>query len=121
MRYLFLALALSAPVMAQAGNVDAPAAQQTLAGGKALLIDVRTPAEFASGAIQGALLIPQQELVERIAAIAPDKGTPIVLYCRSGNRSGQAQDALKEMGYTQVINGGGYQQLQGQLTQAKVD
>ena len=50
----------------------------------ALLIDVRTPEEFRSGAIPGALNMPHDRIGETIASAAPDKKTPLYLYCRSG-------------------------------------
>ncbi|MCB0065323.1 MAG: rhodanese-like domain-containing protein, partial [Caldilineaceae bacterium] len=53
-----------------------------------LLIDVRSPAEFAEGHITGAKNMPLQELPQRLAQIPHDK--PVMLYCRSGNRSGMA-------------------------------
>lgn len=64
------------------------------------LIDVRTPAEYAEGHLAKAKLIPLQELEERLAEI--DKGRPVLLYCRSGNRSGTALKILNEKGYTQA-------------------
>lgn len=70
------------------------------------LIDVRTPAEYADGHLAKATLIPLQELEERLAEI--DKGKPILLYCRSGHRSGMALKLLQEKGYAQAkdIEGG---------------
>ena len=53
-----------------------------------LLLDVRTPSEFASGHIENSILIPVQELEQRIAELEPYRGKTIIAYCRSGNRSG---------------------------------
>lgn len=64
------------------------------------LIDVRTPAEYAEGHLTNAKLIPLQELEARLAEI--DKGQPVLLYCRSGNRSGIALKILNDKGYTQA-------------------
>jgi phage shock protein E len=69
----------------------------------ALLLDVRTPAEFAQGHIDGAINIAVQELDQRIAEL-PDKDRTIVLYCRSGARSGRAHDLLKAAGYTSLYD-----------------
>jgi rhodanese-related sulfurtransferase len=64
------------------------------------LIDVRTPAEYADGHLAKAKLIPLQELEGRVAEI--DKGKPVLLYCRSGHRSGMALKVLNEKGYAQA-------------------
>lgn len=72
----------------------------------ALLIDVRTPAEYASGYVQGALNLPLDRFVQDYASVAPDKSRQIVLYCRSGARSGQATQFLLQQSYQNVINGG---------------
>lgn len=77
----------------------------------ALLIDVRTPQEFASGHLNGAINIPHDQIAARIGEVNQDKGDSIVLYCRSGNRSGIATNTLASMGYTKVINGGGYEAM----------
>jgi len=72
----------------------------------ALVVDVRTPAEFASGAYPGATNIPLSEVGNRLAAFG-DRKRAIVVYCRSGNRSGQAKAILEERGFADVTNGGG--------------
>ncbi|MGF1900375.1 rhodanese-like domain-containing protein [Aliivibrio sifiae] len=71
----------------------------------ALLIDVRTPNEFNQGHVKGAANLPLNTVNTAFADI--DKNTPIVVYCRSGNRSGQAMSYLQQEGFTQVHNGGG--------------
>ncbi len=78
----------------------------------ALLVDVRTPAEFAEGHLAGARNIPLDQVRNRIAEFGPDRDARIVVYCRSGRRSGLARDALRELGFRQVLNGGGYDALQ---------
>jgi phage shock protein E len=67
----------------------------------ALLLDVRTPAEFAEKHLPGAVNIPVQELEQRVAEVGA-KDRPVVLYCRTGNRSARAARMLKEAGYTSV-------------------
>jgi rhodanese-related sulfurtransferase len=64
------------------------------------LIDVRTPAEFADGHLAKAKLIPVQELESRLGEI--DKSKPILIYCRSGHRSGNALKILLGKGYAQA-------------------
>ena len=70
------------------------------------LIDVRTPAEYAEAHLANAKLIPLQELEGRWAEI--DKAKPVLLYCRSGHRSGMALKILRDKGYAQAqhIQGG---------------
>lgn len=73
-----------------------------------VFIDVRTPEEFASGHVDGALNIPVSE-INAVQEHVADKDTPVVLYCRSGNRAGRALTAMQNMGYTDVVNAGGLQ------------
>lgn len=78
----------------------------------ALVIDVRSAEEYSDGHIDGAINIPHTE-IDRIAElIGDDLARPVVVYCRSGNRSGQAEAALRKRGYTGVFNGTGLEALQ---------
>lgn len=77
----------------------------------AVLIDVRSPGEFASGHVEGSINVPLGELPHRIAKVAPDKAVPILLCCASGARSGAALQFLQGMGYTAARNAGGVGQL----------
>ena len=70
----------------------------------AKLIDVRTPGEFKSGSVRGAINIPVEGIQHNMQKIAKDQ--KIVVFCRSGMRSAQAKIVLKGLGYTNVINGG---------------
>jgi phage shock protein E len=83
---------------------DAKIIQKKLDAG-ALVVDVRTSGEFAAGHYPGAINIPLAEIASRIVEFG-DKNKPIVVYCRSGNRSGKARALLLEQGYKDVINGG---------------
>ncbi|MET1281571.1 rhodanese-like domain-containing protein [Vibrio navarrensis] len=76
----------------------------------ALLIDVRTAEEFASGHLEQARNIPLSEVATGFRAI--DKDQPIVVYCRSGNRSSIAMQALVKQGFINVHNGGGLSEMQ---------
>ncbi|MDG1065654.1 MAG: rhodanese-like domain-containing protein [Luminiphilus sp.] len=89
----------------------------TLISAGATVIDVRTPVEIAGGALPDALPILHTDIVAGVTALALPSDTPLVLYCRSGNRSGIAAAALQAEGYTQVINGGSYVQLAAALEQ----
>ncbi len=85
----------------------APADYQARFGTSAdhVLIDVRTPEEFASGHIANAVNIPVDQLASRLSEVPQDKA--VVLYCRSGNRSNQAAQILDRAGYTQIYDLGG--------------
>lgn len=73
-----------------------------------LWIDVRTAAEYESGHLPGARNIDFDRIGDHIAAVTQDKNQPIVLYCKSGRRSGFAKQALVELGYRNVHNAGGF-------------
>lgn len=72
-----------------------------------ILVDVRTESEYNEKHIEGALLIPDNEIAERASTELPDKDADIFLYCRSGNRSETAAKKLVELGYTNVYDFGG--------------
>ncbi len=71
-----------------------------------LIIDVREPHEYAGSHVAGAINIPLNEIARGSAKLDEvELDTEIVLYCRSGGRSGMALAALKEQGYTNLTNG----------------
>ncbi len=72
------------------------------AGDSLTLIDVRTPAEVARGAIQGARSMPLHLLPLNVSAL--DKGHPVVFYCQSGGRSQQACLFVQQQGYENIYN-----------------
>jgi len=73
-----------------------------------VLLDVRTPEEFSTGHIRGALLLPYDGISATTAAQAiPTKNTPVIVYCRSGRRSAIAAKTLMDLGYRQVLDLGG--------------
>ena len=78
-----------------------------------LLVDVRTQAEFNQGHIAGAVLSPYDSLETMFTE--QDKSRPIVVYCRSGNRSSIALRTLSRMGYTNVSDFGGINRWAGSL------
>ncbi len=81
-----------------------------------MVLDVRTADEFTNGHVAGAINIPVDELGQRMdevaALVKTDKAAPIVVYCASGSRSSRAQQALSAGGYSHVVNGGGFDDLQ---------
>lgn len=70
----------------------------------AYLVDVREPNEFANGSVKGAINIPLGTIQNQLAKFKNKKH--IIVFCRSGNRSGQAKSILESNGYDNVINGG---------------
>lgn len=79
---------------------------QLLKDPKAVIVDVRSEWEFAEDHIPNAIHVPLEEVAFRIPDFRKMEG-PVVLYCRSGNRSGMAVRLLKQAGVTNVYNGGG--------------
>jgi molybdopterin/thiamine biosynthesis adenylyltransferase/rhodanese-related sulfurtransferase len=77
-------------------------AEEEIASGDALLIDVREPHEWDEAHLAEAEHVPQGELLERIDELAPDTGQRVLLYCRTDNRSSRAADALQSLGYGNV-------------------
>jgi phage shock protein E len=87
-----------------------PSALTAMAAG-ALVIDVRTPEEFSLGHYSGAINIPHEQILAGVQSLGIDAQVEMVLYCRSGNRSGQAQRALEAAGFQHTINAGGLEGL----------
>ena len=102
------------PMKKAAATTTGAAAAQTAAQparAQGVWIDVRSPEEFNEGHLQGAVNVPHDQIASQIAHISPDKTAPVNLYCRSGRRAEAALQELKKMGYTNVTNHGGYQDL----------
>lgn len=75
----------------------------------AFLVDVREPAEFAGGTAKGAINIPLGSVVTELNRFIGKKN--IIVFCRSGNRSGQAKIILEQNGFKNIINGGTWEQV----------
>src|SRR5690554_4398537 len=75
----------------------------------ALLVDVRTPSEFSAGSVKGAVNIPLDKVPSQLSKFKGKKR--IIVFCRSGNRSGQAKRILENNGFQNVINGGTWQNV----------
>ena len=74
----------------------------------ALLIDVRSPGEFASGHLPKAINIPLDGIETALPRRVPNKDEALLLYCQSGTRSGLARRRLKGLGYGNALNVGSY-------------
>lgn len=82
---------------------------------EAILIDVRTPAEYRDGHIPGVVNIPLAEIEKRLGEIPKDK--KVVLICRTGNRSAQGTKFLRSKGFDNVFNStGGMSTWKGPVT-----
>lgn len=75
----------------------------------AFLVDVREPSEFAGGSAKGAINIPLGSIAAELNKFKGKEN--IVVFCRSGNRSGQAKTILEQNGFKNVINGGTWQEV----------
>src|SRR5215218_212903 len=85
-------------------EVNAARARDLLASDSYAIVDVRERDEWAEGHIPGAVHIPRGNLESRIEAAVPDRSTPVVVYCSSGNRSAFAAKSLEELGYEEVVS-----------------
>lgn len=97
---IVVSLALGYLLLQRLDRVGSSDARRLVAEG-ARLVDVRTAQEFAAGHIPGAVNIPLQELGHRLGELDA-KERPIVVYCRSGNRSGNAARMLRSAGYSEA-------------------
>jgi phage shock protein E len=84
------------------GVVSGEAAHTLVATG-IKVVDVRTPAEYASGHVPGAVNIPFDEMPQRYAEVGPPS-TPILVYCKTGRRSGIAIGTLRQKGFTTIYD-----------------
>lgn len=82
-------------------------AVRMISDNEAVVVDVRTPGEYASGHIKDAVLLPLDRLSIDVKKTLPDKDALIFVYCLSGSRSGLAAKMLTKMGYSDVHNFGG--------------
>lgn len=71
------------------------------------ILDVRTEEEYNTGHIEGAILIPDTEILDKAEELLPDKSATTLVYCRSGRRSALAAADLVELGYSNVYDFGG--------------
>ena len=89
------------------GQVSAAAAREHLKSG-ALVIDVRSPGEFAGGHLPKAINMPVEEIETLLPRRVSDHNQVLLLHCQSGMRSGTAKRKLQALGYTKAFNLGSY-------------
>lgn len=94
--------------------------QASTSAPQAVIIDVRSPAEFEGGHVEGAVNLPLDRFVDGYPRVAADKQQLVVLYCASGARSEQAVQYLKAQGYAQAVNGISARNVAAQLGRAVV-
>ncbi|TAH13780.1 MAG: rhodanese-like domain-containing protein [Curvibacter sp.] len=82
---------------------------------KDIIIDVRSPQEFAAGHVEGAINIEHSAIAQAIAKAGVSKDDTVLLYCQSGRRSGIALDTLKNLGFSKAENVGGIEQARKTL------
>lgn len=102
---VLIALFWSAACTAQV--VDIPQAelmQRIKSNQTGLILDVRSPEEYAEGHIPGAINIPHDQLGSRLAEIGKYKDKDVVLYCRSGRRVGIAAGVLQAAGFRKLLH-----------------
>jgi rhodanese-related sulfurtransferase len=105
-QYIVLGLAALAFVLLwwlKRPNVTSNEAHRLVKEERAQLVDVRSPAEFAAGHVDGARNIPVNEIAARARELSPSD-RPIVLYCASGARSAMAARSLRGAGFSRVYN-----------------
>lgn len=87
------------------GSVNYMEAKEKIINDGAILLDVRTEEEYNEKHIDGASLLPLDEIdIDHISQLVSDKDTPIIVYCKSGNRSQQAREKLIALGYSKVYD-----------------
>jgi rhodanese-related sulfurtransferase len=84
------------------GIIDGRSARELVARG-IRVVDVRTPAEYAAGHVPGAVNIPFDQIAARAAELGPTE-EPVLLYCRTGRRSGIAAEELRKLGFTALYD-----------------
>lgn len=110
-RISFILLALLLLVGCSTSSKLSPSQAWSKIDEGAVLVDVRTPAEYQSGHIEGAINISLDQIKTKPDQLALNHSSELVLYCQSGNRAGQAESILKSHGFKRVYNAGGYSNL----------
>ncbi len=106
-RVLTTGLLILLPTLAQAdykGELSQDKAWEKISAHRITVLDVRSPEEFASGHVPGAINIPHDEIANRLSEIPTGKDQSILLYCRSGRRAGQAEEILTGAGYSDLYH-----------------
>lgn len=101
-------------------QVNAQEAQRMMAeSDDYVILDVRTPEEYAENHIKGAINVPNESIGDDAIAELPDKKQQIFVYCRSGDRSKQASEKLAALGYGNIVEFGGIRDWDGATESSK--
>lgn len=100
------------------GELDKQSVKEYVSQG-ALIIDVRSPGEFASNTITKAINIPYEEISKKIEEYTKNKDHIILVYCLSGSRSAVAKQSLKNIGYMNTYNIGTFRRMAKLLKEEK--
>ncbi len=101
---LTFALISSVAMADYAGEWDQQTVLAKGAAGSALIVDVRTPKEYAAGHVPGAINVPHNDIDSHMSQLESYKNKDVVIYCRSGKRAGMAEATLAQKGFTQVYH-----------------
>lgn len=98
-------------VLTRGGAATTPEAAVEAIQNGAIVVDARTEGEYAGGHLAGAIHadVLSGDFRNRVADL--DRDTPVYVYCASGHRSGRAASILEDMGFTTVVNAGGFNDL----------
>ena len=123
---LLAAAALAAGLLAGCGGGEREASYQQISQEEAkemmdtqevIILDVREQDEYDSGHIPDSVLLPVGTIDgDAAAAVIPEKDSTVLVYCRSGNRSKQASEKLADLGYTNIVEFGGINDWEGEIT-----
>ena len=103
------------PRRVPATTITARQAEEMILQGGVIILDVRTRAEFESGHIENAVLLPYNQITELAAILISDKNQTVLVYCQAGGRSRIAANALSDMGFTSVYDFGGLMHWHGEI------
>jgi phage shock protein E len=104
---IFVAVLAVILLLKRTGQISSEEALAHLKGG-ALVIDVRTPAEFSAGHLPSAINLPLDQIETALPRNLKNKSQVLLLHCQSGTRSGEAKKKLNALGYSNVFNLGSY-------------
>ncbi len=99
---LWIAAAAAEPPAVPTIGAQELVARETARDPALVVLDVRTPEEFAAGHVPGAINVPHDQIEGRLAELAPLRDKDVVVYCKSGRRSALALDVLGKNGYTRL-------------------
>jgi len=100
---MFAFWAIAAAASGETATITPRELSERIAAGRApLILDVRTPEEYAAGHLPGARNIPHDALANRVGELALAKSDEVIVHCHSGRRAAAAEQVLRDAGYTNV-------------------